>query len=139
MITLQVGVKALLRNKEGKYLLLRRNMEKYIGAKGSWDIAGGRIHPGTALLENLKREIAEETQLILRIKPRLLAAQDIMNPNWPDKHVVRLTYVADIDGEVVLDTKENEEYKWVTLAELRNQSDLDPYVEEVISSDEFTQ
>ncbi len=56
---LQVGVKALLRNGEGKYLLLRKSPERYpeIGAK--WEIVGGRIEPGTPLLENLRREILE--------------------------------------------------------------------------------
>lgn len=38
---LQVGVKVLLKNKEGNYLLLRRSLKKYPGVKGRWDIAGG--------------------------------------------------------------------------------------------------
>jgi len=50
---LQVGVKALLRNKEGKYLLIRRSSEKYPEVGAKWDIVGGRINPGETLLENL--------------------------------------------------------------------------------------
>lgn len=130
MITLQVGVKAFLRNKEGKYLLLKRSAEKYKGTKGSWDIVGGRIDPGTKLIENLKREIKEETQLELASEPRLIAAQDII-PN-PEKHVVRLTYVADIEGEPVLDTSENTEYAWLTLIEMKAHPDLDIYVQEIL-------
>ena len=53
MVILQVGVKALLQNKEGKYLLLRRSKEKYKEVEGEWDIVGGRINPGSDLLENL--------------------------------------------------------------------------------------
>ncbi len=99
---LQVGVKAFLRNKEGKYLLLKRNMEKYKGAKGAWDLVGGRIDPGAPLIENLKREVREETQMEIISEPRLIYAQDILH--FIDKHVVRLTYIADSKGEVVLDT-----------------------------------
>ena len=46
---LQVGVKAFLKNKEDKYLLVHRSSEKYKAAKGSWDIVGGRIDAGTRL------------------------------------------------------------------------------------------
>ncbi len=60
---LQVGVKALLKNKNGKYLLLRRNPKKYPDVGPKWDIVGGRINPGSLLLENLKREIKEEVGL----------------------------------------------------------------------------
>ncbi|HEA84446.1 MAG TPA: NUDIX hydrolase, partial [Candidatus Wildermuthbacteria bacterium] len=61
---LQVGVKILLQNKDGKYLLVRRSPEKYpeIEAKNSWGIVGGRIIPGSPLFENLKREVKEETE-----------------------------------------------------------------------------
>jgi len=87
---LQVGVKALLKNKEGKYLLLRRSPEKYRELGGTWDIVGGRIDPGSMLIENLKREIKEETSLDLQEEPKLVAAQDILRNS--NTHVVRLTY-----------------------------------------------
>lgn len=74
---LQVGVKILLKNKEGRYLLLRRSLEKYPTATGRWDIVGGRIEAGKNLTENLKREIKEETGLELIGEPKLIAAQDI--------------------------------------------------------------
>jgi 8-oxo-dGTP pyrophosphatase MutT (NUDIX family) len=128
---LQVGVKAFLRNKEGKYLLLKRSAEKYQGTKGSWDIVGGRIEPGTRLMENLAREIGEETQLPILSEPKLIHAQDII-PNI-ERHVVRLTYVADTEGEPVLDTSENIEYKWLSIDELKAQEDLDIYVRDILA------
>src|SRR3990167_1376930 len=92
---LQVGVKAILRNEEGKILLLRRSQAKYPDVKGDvWDIVGGRIEPGTPLLDNLRREIREETGLQLQGVPKLIAAQDILKN--PEKHVVRLTYIAEV-------------------------------------------
>jgi ADP-ribose pyrophosphatase YjhB (NUDIX family) len=129
MQNLQVGVKILLKNSEGKYLLLKRNLEKYpeVREDDSWDIVGGRIEIGTSLVENLKREIFEETKLVLTEEPTLIAAQDILRP---DKHVVRLTYTCDIDGEPVLD-EDHTFYKWLTSEELRNQPGLDQYFTEV--------
>jgi len=110
--------------------LKKRSTEKYKNTKGVWDIVGGRIEPGTKLVENLKREIKEETQLELTSEPRLIYVQDII-PN-PEKHVVRLTYVADIEGKPFLDVTENIEFKWLTKEELKNQEDLDIYVKEIL-------
>jgi len=128
---LQVGVKAFLK-KDNTYLLVKRSSEKYKGAKGSWDIVGGRIEPGTSLIENLRREVKEETQLEIISEPILIYAQDII-PN-PEKHVVRLTYIAETAGDPILDTSENVEYKWLTLEEIKNHEDLDIYVKEIIHS-----
>ena len=135
MITLQVGVKAFLENKDGKYLLLKRSAEKYKGTKGSWDIVGGRIDPGTKLLDNLKREVKEETGLEIISEPQLIYAQDIILGT--DKHVVRLTYVASTKGEPILDTSENVEFKWLTIDEISKQEDLDIYVAEILKKKLF--
>lgn len=127
---LQVGVKIVLRNRDGKILLLQRNLEKYpeIKASDSWDIVGGRIDIGTPLLENLKREIFEETKLNLTEEPRLITAQDILRP---DKHVVRLTYEGQIDGEPILD-EDHIDYKWVDIEEAKGDENLDQYFKEVL-------
>ena len=127
---LQVGVKVLLKNGEGKYLLLKRSPVKYPGTKGSWDIVGGRIDPGTTLFENLKREIKEEIGLDFNAEPKLIAAQDILR--LPGKHVVRLTYVGDLEGEPILDGEEHSEFRWFTLDELKNFEDLDMYTKELL-------
>jgi ADP-ribose pyrophosphatase YjhB (NUDIX family) len=115
-IILQVGVKALLKNKEGKYLLLRRNPKKYPEVGPKWDIIGGRINPGSKLLENLKREIMEEAGLDYTGRPELVAAQDILKS--ADKHVVRLTYLGEIDGNPKID-EDHLEAKWFTGDEIK--------------------
>ncbi len=129
-IILQVGVKALLKNKQGKYLLVKRSHKKYSEVKGRWDIVGGRIVPGISLMENLAREVKEETGLVMIGEPKLIAAQDILRISG--RHVVRLSYVADADGEVVLDKEELEEYKWLSEAELNKLDDVDIYFKEIL-------
>jgi len=129
---LQVGVKIILQNKDGKFLLLQRNLERYPEIKkgDSLDIVGGRIKIGTPLIENLKREIFEETKLNLIGEPKLLAAQDILRT---DKHVVRLTYIGKTEGEPQLD-EEHTSYKWLSLDEIKKQEGLDQYFKEVINN-----
>ncbi len=128
-LPLQVGVKIILRNKEGKFLILHRNPKKYEWSKDkdSFDIVGGRIQVGIPLFENLKREVFEETKLVLREEPRLLAAQDILRP---EKHVVRLTYTGQIEGEPTLD-EENDSYEWLTKDEVKSKKGIDQYTKEV--------
>lgn len=130
-IMLQVGVKILLKNSEGKYLFLRRSLKKYPEVQGRWDIVGGRINPGTPLLDNLKREIKEETGLSLLNTPHLIAAQDILRNS--DRHVVRLTYLGEIaDGEIILDTSENDTYQWYSKEELLKLTDVDIYFAQLL-------
>ncbi len=131
-VTLQVGVKILIQNDEGKYLLLKRSLVKYPEMNGCWDIVGGRIDPGTGLTENLAREIKEETGLVLTGTPKLIAAQDII-PN-PERHIVRLTYVGKAEGEITLDGVEHDSYQWFSREELLNLENLDSYFKELLKN-----
>ena len=127
---LQVGVKiAIVR--EGKILLLKRASGKYSDIKRDrWDIVGGRINPGTPLVENLKREVLEETKMNLLEEPKLLAAQDILKNE--NKHVVRLTYTGQALGEPILD-QDHEEFKWMDLKDLQDLGEnLDIYFKELL-------
>jgi len=128
-LQLQVGTKIVLQNKEGKVLLLHRNWDKYPEVKkdNSWDIVGGRINIGTPLLENLKREVFEETKLNLVKEPKFLMAQDILRK---DKHVVRLTYLGEIEGEPKLDG-DHDAYLWLSIDEIKDKEGIDQYFKEV--------
>ena len=131
-LILQVGVKILLENEGRQYLLLRRSLEKYPEVEGRWDIAGGRIDTGKTLMENLQREVSEETGLELIGIPRLIAAQDILRKTG--YHVVRLTYQGKAQGEVKLDTEENNTFKWYSWEELIKLDDVDVYLKELLNN-----
>lgn len=124
-----MGVKILLENKDGKFLLIRRSPEKYPDVSAPWDIVGGRIEPGLSLFDNLKREVKEETNLDLAEEPKLVGAQDILRV--PGKHVVRLTYIGFIDGQVMLDEKENTEFEWLSIEKIKEMPDLSVYLKEL--------
>lgn len=134
---LQVGVKILLKNKKGKFLLVRRNPEKYPEVGPKWDIVGGRIDPGSPLKDNLRREIREEVNLEYTGEPKLVAAQDILRV--PGKHVVRLTYTGEMEGEPILDD-DHLEVKWFGAEEIKAMSAevLDLYFKELIDNGAIT-
>ncbi|MDQ3076096.1 MAG: NUDIX hydrolase [bacterium] len=134
---LQVGVKVILKNEKEEVLLLRRNPKKYPEIGPTWDIVGGRINVGIPLIENLKREVMEETGLKITSEPRLIYAQDIMGiERFPGRHVVRLTYVATTEGEPTID-EESLEYQWVPVSELDNIEQLDKFLKEVLEKTEL--
>jgi len=132
---LQVGVKILLQNKDRKYLLLRRSLEKYPEVKQLWDIVGGRITPGSSLFENLKREVKEETELDLIQEPKLIAAQDILR--IPGRHTVRLTYLGSVEGDPKLNNEEHTDFQWFSIEELKAASDVDMYFKELLDLELF--
>lgn len=132
-LKLQVGVKVLLKNKDGKYLMLLRSADKYPEAGAQWEIVGGRINPGSTLMENLQREVMEETGLTIKGEPRLITAQDILKTY---KHIVRLNYVGFADGEVKL-SKEHTDYRWLTFEEILKLEPLDSYTKKVLENFKF--
>jgi ADP-ribose pyrophosphatase YjhB (NUDIX family) len=129
-IILQVGVKIFLKNKSGRFLLLKRSPVRYPTIRNLWDIPGGRINPGSTLFENIRREIFEETELRISEMPKLIFAQDILRS---EKHIVRLTFVGSISGnrEPVLDD-DHSDFKWVTLKEMEREKELDEFTREVL-------
>lgn len=125
---LQVGVKVLLQDDVGKYLVIRRSQEKYPEVENPWDVPGGRINIGSPLLENLQREVTEETGLKILGVPHLVDAQDIIRP---DKHVVRLTYVAQASGHPQL-SADHTEFQWLDRKAALELSGIDPFVVETL-------
>ncbi len=135
---LQVGVKILLKNKEGRYLLIRRNPKKYPEVGPKWDIIGGRIDIGSSLMDNLAREVKEEVGLTVSGQPVLVGAQDILKiDGYPGRHVVRLTYIGNVvEGEDVKIDEESLEYRWFTGEEIESlgSEDLCEYVRELLDN-----
>lgn len=129
---LQVGVKAIIRNKDGALLLLRRNnVLSTDSEETSWDIPGGRINPDESLEYALRREMREEIGCDISVSPRLIAAQDIF-VDTKNLHVVRLIYAIEVDTTLIITlSNEHGAYQWVepdTLASLS----IEPYLAEVL-------
>lgn len=55
-MNLQVGVKALIKNSEDKYLFIKRSRLLGSEKETQWDIPGGRIETNENLMEALARE-----------------------------------------------------------------------------------
>lgn len=127
-MTLQVGVKILLKSGSDKYLFLKR-VESFKPGVQKWDIPGGRINVDETLDDALAREVYEETALKID-SYELLAAQDIFVED-KDLHVVRLTYIGKAIGDEITISDEHSEYKWMTKQQVINEP-LDKYLMQLI-------
>lgn len=107
---LQVGVKAVIRDKSGKILLLKRSQPFHDEQKPHWDIPGGRIDPKQDLHSALVREVQEETGLTVTDIGGVLAVQDIFSKPKPFR-VVRITFEIKAKGSVTL-SDEHSDYSW---------------------------
>jgi 8-oxo-dGTP diphosphatase len=128
---LQVGVKVLIRNKGGLYLLIQRSEPLPDGTGIKWDIPGGRIESNELLRDALAREVREEIGVELNQSVELLEAQDIILSDL-DLHTVRLTYSTSLEDKVKLGT-EHQNFKWATLQEALGLN-VDPYLRKVLEA-----
>lgn len=123
-LKLQVGVKVLLENEDGDFLVLKKHGKKY-NTSDYWDIPGGRIDVGSSLEENLEREVKEEIGLDIDLKTRmvLISAQDIIRPER-GIHVVRLTYKVKISksevSNIVISDDEHLNHTWMSKDDLES-------------------
>ena len=100
---------ALIRNKEGKYLVALRSYQDDFEA-GKWGLIGGKIDEGETPLKAIIREVKEETGL------------NITNAFELHKKKIKqgsITYFqVEWEGNLFLDNDEHFNYKWVTEKEL---------------------
>jgi 8-oxo-dGTP pyrophosphatase MutT (NUDIX family) len=112
----QVDVKAVIRNRQGKFLIVRR--------KGRWQAMGGRLEEGERLEEGLRRETAEETGITdLEVGKIVHVDEWFAEPEGELKHIVALFFLCQTKTDEVTLSDEHEDYAWVAPDELDSYGD----------------
>jgi len=108
-----IATKAIIKNQEGKYLVLFKSEIEDINPN-EIDIPGGRLEFGEDVEAGLKREIREEINLTVNIeKP-----SRVWSLLKDDLHLVGITFLATyFEGSVNLSDEHNS-YRWVTKEEI---------------------
>ncbi len=115
-----VSVEALIAMDEG-LLFLRRKIKP---AKGEWWLPGGRIRKNESLLDALRREVREETNLELT-SCRLI---NVYSRVFPERHDITIAYLCSCKGNYVTLNEEHSEYAFFK----QLPPDLHPYMREVV-------
>jgi 8-oxo-dGTP diphosphatase len=103
-----VGV---LRDSSGNILISRRHVDAHQG--GLWEFPGGKVEPGEAVVDALRRELLEELGVYIADARPLLDVQH----DYPDKAVwLDVWLVREFSGDPL--GREGQAVLWVSPAEL---------------------
>jgi 8-oxo-dGTP diphosphatase len=108
-------VTALIENK-GKYLVLKRSGKNFTN-KGRWQFPEGKVKFGEDLLKALKREVEEETNLVV-INAKLIGIHsNILKEARGVFRLFRTVFKCKVVGKIKL-SRYHEEYAWVDKKDL---------------------
>lgn len=118
---INVVVIAVIRNKQGKYLMtLRTEDDPEDKFHNIWQLPGGGVEWGEKLEEALKREMREEIGTGITIKqliPKIF--ESVRDDAWHGIFPCFLCELTDEHAQIVLNA-EASAYKWYTPDEIKN-------------------
>jgi ADP-ribose pyrophosphatase YjhB (NUDIX family) len=106
----------------GEHFLLVGNDRTIAGeVVRTWDLPGGRVEPGELLGEALRRELCEETGLVVRGEPRFLFVQEGLRRSRGQRAHAWRSFFFGVDVEPGEPCAANEvlAVRWMSRAELR--------------------
>jgi len=117
-----VGVGAVVVDELGRVLLIRRGSEPM---KGHWSLPGGLLELGEPLVEGVKREILEETGLIVEPQAIVEVVDRIYRSSGAQIsqvqfHYVVVDYWCRVIGGALEPSSDASEIAWVNQAEWKD-------------------
>jgi len=99
--------------KDSKILLIKRSQGLHAE---KWAFPGGNIEPGETILEALKRELKEETNLNLKKLIRKIAEYNYKRDN---ENILGSSWLVEAPGSLKINS-ESKEANWFSLEELED-------------------
>ena len=114
---------------EGRILLVRRKRGAY---PGSWAVPAGRQRHGETMTAGVRREVQEETGLIVEVGDPVWIGDIIDQADPPAFHYAVVDFAAFVVGGELQAGDDAAEVRWVDLSEVR-ELDLTPTMEEMLA------
>ena len=113
----KVAAHALIKNKNGEYLVTRRSsIDDW--QPGVWDLPGGSIEFSENPEDALLREIDEEVGIKVNVL-RLIYCYSFMSN--PQRHQFQLVYECEyVSGDIKLNPEDHDEFRWLRPEEFKN-------------------
>ena len=113
-----VSVVAVIRNNEGKYLVLKRS-DREIAYPGMYTFPGGKVEDNETVEETLIKEIKEEANLDLKPGKILLKDKSFIMPD--DQTVKVFSYLCEVENSDDIKISDDfTDYKWISFEDLKN-------------------
>lgn len=113
MSTFGVATKAIIKNKEGKYLILMKSSKEDINPN-TYDIPGGRISFGEKLEEAVAREVKEETGLDIKAQKVF----EVWTFAKADFQLVGINFLCELIGGEIKLSEEHDSYDWYSYGDI---------------------
>jgi 8-oxo-dGTP diphosphatase len=108
-----VGVGALIHDRNGRVLLIKRKFEPN---KGRWSLPGGLLETGETLLEAGRREVREEVGVEIAVEKLFQVSEEIIrDPEGKTRfHFILVDFLASLDpeGAAIVLNDESESFVW---------------------------
>jgi len=124
----KIVVAGVVYNK-GKFLVLKRSNTEDI-FPNKWELPSGKVEFGEDPNKALIREIKEETGLIIENFFPLKCTHYIIEKPDKKRHTVQIIYMVNLlrINNIVL-AEEHDDYKWITIDDLKELNTFDDMVE----------
>ncbi len=93
----------------GRLLLVRRGSEP---GKGLWAVPGGKVRRGEPIVEAARREVLEETGLVVEIGEVVWVGEHLS----ADHHIVLIDFLGTVTGGVLQAADDADDARWVDLS-----------------------
>ncbi|MDO8491571.1 MAG: NUDIX hydrolase [Dehalococcoidia bacterium] len=119
MTGIAIAVGAVIRDGQGRVLLVRHRPERKGFWRGKWICPGGGLKLGEEIVAGIEREVAEETGLKIRLDRGLAPFERIVKSGGETRlHVVYIDYLADLVGGDLRPGGDVGEAVWVAPSDL---------------------
>ena len=112
-----VSVVSVIRNNDGKYLVLKRH-EREIAFPGMYTFPGGKVEDNDTVEETLVKEAFEEAGLKLKSGKILLKDKSFIRPDGQTVKV--FSYLCNVEDDTVITISDDfTDYKWIKFDDLK--------------------
>lgn len=118
-ITVAVG--AVIRDQDGRVLLVKHRAERKGIWAGKWICPGGKLEFGEPIIDGIRREVKEETNLEIELDAPLAHFERIVREgSLTGLHVIYIDYLATMRSGKLTPGSDVGEARWVSKSHIQN-------------------
>lgn len=124
----KIVVGGIIQNEDGKFLILTRKKTDFMG--GIDEISSGNLETIESIYDGLLREVKEETNLSINKVIRYVGSFDYFSKSG--KKARQYNFFVEVQKPNHIRLTEHDEFKWLSIDEIRTNSNITEEVKEIL-------